>query len=402
MFRRGDLLRVRGELWLFSALAGATLVASAGCSEHRISLQEFIAMQQAEPLSPATTQPAPLQEQEVSLLDHELGPYTVGAGDVLTVVVSGLDQAASLPSLQVRVDRNGEIQLPQAGALKVAGLELEDVEDMIHDAYVPKYLRDAVVNVTVVSPETTNVLVTGAVTLPGLVKLRRTERNALYALIMAGGFTELASGEMTLRRIRRPGEEVTLNLTEPEQLRAALALAPLEHGDIIRVRAATPNTVFVGGLVMAPHPQSYPPGTQVNVLQAIAAAGGLRTDVTPREGTLIRRVSGRDVQVKLDLDRISSGRDPNLVLASGDVLWVPDTIETRIQDWMNRNLFIRAGASATYGLNYNMPGVDFLNTAARQSQIGGTGSGGNLQDSFDPFGFLLRNQALQNLQTAVP
>ena len=69
---------------------------------------------------------------------------------------------------------------------------------------------------------------------------------------------------------------------------------------------------------------------------------------------------------------------------------------TRVQDWINRNIFIRAGATATYNLNYSMPGVDFLNTAARQSQIGGAGS--NLQDSFDPFGFLLRNQALQNLQ----
>jgi len=230
------------------------------------------------------------------------------------------------------------------------------------------------------------------VTQPGLVQLRRTERNMLYALIGAGGVSELASGAATLRRLRDPEAEETYNLTDPAQLQAALALAPLEHGDIIQVHAAPLNTVFVGGLVQRAGPQPYPAGTEVNVLQVLAAAGGLRTDVHPKEGTLVRRMpDGTDAHIKLDLDRLAMGADPNLTLAAGDIVWVPETFETRLADFINRNIFIRAGVS----VNYNVSGVEFLNRRSQQSR--GLGGGGGLQDTFDPLGFLSRGAALQDL-----
>ena len=129
---------------------------------------------------------------------------------------------------------------------------------------------------------------------------------------------------------------------------------------MVAVEAANPNTVFVGGLVMAPSPQAYPPGTQVSVLQALAAAGGLRTDVIPREATLIRHMpNGKDVHVKLDLNRLGTGKDPNIQLAAGDILWVPHTIETRVQEWISRNIYFRAGADVR--ATYNVIGTkDFL------------------------------------------
>lgn len=150
--------------------------------------------------------------------------------------------------------------------------------------------------------------------------------------------------------------------------------------------------IFVGGLVNRPAPQAFPQGTQRSILQALAAAGGLRTDVSPREGTLIhRRPDGQDVQVKLNLNRLAKGLDPNITLASGDILWVPDTIGTRIQEWVNRNIFLRAGASVTY----NVSGIEFLNRHELQSGRGG----GSLEDSFDPFGFLTRGSLLQSVNT---
>ena len=218
----------------------------------------------------------------------------------------------------------------------------------------------------------------------------------LHAIVGAGGVSELASGRATLRRIRRPGVEATLDLTDPEGIKAALALNPLERGDVVTVHAATPNMVFVGGLVNTPRPQEYPPGVEMTVLQAIAAAGGLRTDITPREATLIRRMpDGGDTQVKLDLDRITTGEDENILLAAGDVLWVPYTVETRIQDFVNRNFFLRAGVS----VNYSVSGLEYMN---RHTQQGGGSRSGNLQDSFDPFGFLGRNTGIDAMVNRPP
>lgn len=387
--------RIRFPIALLGLVLGP--VGLAGCSDHRISVTEFLQMQAAMTEVP-TTQPVVPPEVEAAL-DRELGRYRVGPGDVVLISVYGLDATTTLTPIQVRIDKEGQLELPAVGKIPVAGKDILEVEQQVREALIPRVFQDVVINVTLIEPEATRVLVYGAVVNPGLVSLRRTERNLLFALVNAGGVSQLASGRVVLRRLREPGREVELNLLDPEELKAALALDPLRDGDVISVEAATPNTVFVGGLVNAPRPQSYPPGTTINVLQAIAASGGLRTDVTPTEMTLIRRMpDGEDVQVKLDIDRVQKGLDPNLTLAAGDVLWVPDTVLTRVQDWINRNVFVRAGATATYNLNYSMPGTDFLNTAARQSQIGG--GGGNLQDSFDPFGFLLRNQALQNIQNA--
>jgi protein involved in polysaccharide export with SLBB domain len=304
-----------------------------------------------------------------------------------------MDDIGIVPPVQVRVERNGEIRLPMIGRVLVNDLELEDVENVIRNAYVPKYYHDVSVHAEVVQALPTNVMVVGSVTAPGLVPLRRTERNMLFAIIAAGGASNMASGKVSLQRLRQPGADVTLNLLNPDELKTALALPPLDNGDIVTVQAAVPNIIFVGGLVNAPQPEVYPPGVEMTFLQAIAGAGGLRTDLTPTEATLIRRMpDGCDVHVKLNIDRILHGKDSNLSLLAGDILWVPYTWQTRVEEWINQHFYLRFGAAAT--VNYNVNGIEYLNRASQQS---GGGNNNNLQDTYDPLGFLNRNTALQTL-----
>jgi len=366
-------------------------LALAGCAaNHEISLDDFLKMQSARV---ATATDVGEGESEDSPVDRYLTAYHIGPNDVLEVTLTGLNEPTASSLYRARVGKQGQIDLPLVGVVQVGGMELADAESAIQAAYVPDVVRNArdlAVNIKVVTFDQTNVIVTGAALTPGLIPLRRTERNLLYAMAGAGGATGDASGRVTLSRVRRPGERVSFDLTDPAQLAAALEIAPLENGDIVRVEAATPNMVFVGGLVNRPGPQVLPPGARLSMLQLLASAGGLRTDVFPRAGTLLRRMpDGRDVRVKLNLNRIKSGEDENILLAAGDVLWVPETIETRVQDFINKNVFLRAG----FSLNYTMDGQDFLNNAARRS----TFNTGNTQNSFDPLGFLSRNAALQNL-----
>jgi len=360
---------------------------SAGCQQpdNRISLQEFLQKEEASKAASAAQviQASPAVEQQ-------FGPYKVGPGDVLQMVLSTGQQLPGPPTL-LRVDREGKIKLPVVGPVQVGGKELEDVENAIRAAYVPGVFAEAVVHVDIAAPQTTKVVVRGAVTLPGLVQLRRTERNILHAIIGAGGLSQVAGGKATLRRMRNPGETFTYDLTDPVQVNEALALAPLDNGDIITVHSAQLNNVYIGGLVNRPAPLVLPPGVELTALQAFAGASGLRTDVTPKDGTLIRRMpDGSDVHVKLDLNRMSRGEDPNIVLAAGDILWVPDTLETKVQEWINRNIFMRAGVSVTYSVT----GIEFLN----RRELQGSGvSGNNQETNFDPLGFLNRNQALNDL-----
>ena len=335
-------------------LCAALLVvfAVAGCGgDNRISMEEFLEIQQRLDQAPG----APDSETaaaRTTRIDQQLGPYKVGPADVLTVTVIGGGQAAQAVTVQVRVCRDGTIELPLVGRVKVADMELEDVEQAIKKAYLGEVYQQATVIVVGAAAYATSVLVTGAVTSPGLVKLRRNQRSLLFAIVSAGGVSSMASGRVTLCRIRSPEEKVTLDLTDPEGVIEALGLAPLEDGDMVAAEAAEPNTVCVGGLVNAPRPQTYPPGVRVTVLQAIAAAAGLRTDVFPKEATLIRRMpDGQDVYVKLDLDRLTTGKDANIALAAGDILWVPHTLQTRFQEWVSRNIYVRGGINT--GLTYN-------------------------------------------------
>jgi polysaccharide biosynthesis/export protein len=334
-----------------SGVGLAVALLMAGC-DNRISLHDFQKMRAAGTKS-AATQPTPAAQ--TALLNRELGPTRIGPGDILQVTVTAAQEAGVapvVPALQVRVKSDGTIDMPLAGSIKVADLTLEDAEQAVLASY-GKYYRQASALVQVAQPAPTTVLILGAVANPGLQGLPGTERNLLFAMARAGGASQSASGSVTLQRIRQ-NETVTLNLRDPEQLKAALAMEPLESGDIVTVHSATPNTIFVGGLVLAASPQTYGPGTEMTVLQALAAAGGLRQDLTPTEATLIRRTDGKDVHVKLNLDRIAKGKDENITLAAGDILWVPHTAGTRVQEFFNQHFKYSAGAN--YNANYRDSG----------------------------------------------
>ena len=379
-------------LAILSIACVATVLAglAAGCvADHRISVAEFVAMKDRMAAPPPAVAPSEALEADPAVLDQYLGVYRVGPDDVLAVTVTGATEAP-VPSAQVRVDDQGQIDLPIVGPVMVDRMPLAKVEDAIQSAYVPGVVTQAVVHVELISAESTQVLVVGAVATPGLIPLRRTECDMLHAIAGAGGVSSATSGQVSLRRIREPGSEVVLDLTDAVQLKAALALAPLKSGDIVTVHAAIPNAVYVGGLVRRGAPQMYPSGANVTVLQALAAAGGVRTELRPLAATLIHRMPDeQDVHVRLDLERIRTGQDPNLTLAAGDILWVPETLGTQVLDFVNRNIFLRAGIS----VNYNVSGFEYLNRSGQQSG----GGGGGLQDRFDPFGFLGRGSALQQL-----
>lgn len=367
-------------------LGGAIAVmAGGGCSSDKtmISFDRFMEIQRQAGEAPTVTD---AQQGAATQAGDALGPFRVGPGDTLVVTLTGLNAEIPTP-VRVLAHGDGTITLPMAGAVKVGGLTLEDAEKAVSKAFVPTYVRDLSVHIDLGEYETTDVLVTGAVQTPGLVRLRRDQRTLLHAVIAGGGVTDATSGKATLERLRRPSEKIAVDLSKRTDLQTALTLPLLEDGDVVRVEAAFPNMVFIGGLVNAPAPQSYPPGARIRFLQALAASGGVRADLEPDEGRLIRQMpDGSDIHVKLDLDRLQKGRDENFILAAGDIIWVPETFETRVREFVNRNIFFRAGVS----VSYDPIQFEFTRRALRQDSPGGFSSAINdglrfgLQGAFFP------------------
>jgi protein involved in polysaccharide export with SLBB domain len=393
------MTRSKAVSWAVMAggLAIGGLLAGGGCSKSRtITLDQFVAEQRHLAERPTPTAAAP----EAAMISREMGPVRIGPDDVISVSVSSGDAKTILPLSEVRITSAGMAALPLVGNTQLAGLTLQEAEAAVRKAYMPAYMVECLALVRMVEPRFTSVVVLGAVGAPGIVSLQRGNRDILHAIAGAegpvpaaggataaaapGGVVSLAavanaSGRVTLQRIRQGGRAQLFDLRDPEGLRQALTLDPLDDGDIITVQGAQPNVIFVGGLVMSPSAQAYAPGTRVTVLQALAGAGGLHPYLFPRKGELIHRTAeGRDIHVDLDVKKISEGKAENVELAAGDILWVPHTTRTRILNFFNQIIYFRAGAAADAQVYYSKLYGDAAGTGTTPIFISGTPGGGTV------------------------
>ncbi len=355
----------------------AFLLVLPACADKRISVAELVKREEAV----AQTPPMPVDLAALALTD--VHPYQVRPGDILSIRMFGLaDERYTPVALDLRVHDDGRIVPPLVGPIEVQGLTLNQVEQAVIAAHVPKIVKDLSVYVQLADAEMTTVLVFGAATTPGLVKLRQNERNILYALAVAGGFGETAtagglsrdiSGRVRYRPINPAHEEVVYNLADMNDLRRVLQAPPLESGDLLIVEAAESSAVYVDGVVNRPGPIMIPPRSTLSVLRAVMAAGGLRDYLDVKDATLIRTgANGEDVHVKLNLSEMLAGRKPDVALLAGDILHIPYTVDTFMQEWFFRNLI---PGPFNVGLHYD-PLAQYNANRALQ---GTTGNNGVLQ-----------------------
>jgi polysaccharide export outer membrane protein len=247
--------------------------------------------------------------------------YQVGPGDGLEVTVIGNDDLSRIPTVQT----NGAIVLPLLGEVQVAGLTVGEIQRKVTNLLAKDYLVNPQVVVKVREFNSQFVTVVGEVKQPGRKPLRGRTR-LIDALVEAGGFTPNASGEVVVSRSDGtfPGGEQRLqirlsggNLTVQDQINLEM---PLRNGDIIA--AAPKYYVTVDGEVNKPG--RYAIESDLTVTGAISLAGG-RTRFGA-DDVQVRRTdpeTGKATVIKVDLDRVRSGKKPDVVLKPNDVITVP-------------------------------------------------------------------------------
>lgn len=330
-------------------VCGLLLLLLAGCQEDtRISSQEFLAMQQGwVPIS--ATQPAEGEVVAEPVGWPTPGPYRVGPGDVVTVTIGGLESVGLPDAHTVRINEQGEIDLPTIGALRVEGDTLDKMQRRIESAYSPKYIRQTQVRVEMVTYRPTEVLVVGEVRTPTAVELRRDRSSIMAAILAAGGPSDNASGLVTVLPAYSVEQSYTVDLSRRENLARASRSGTLNAGDVVIMEQRANDRVFVEGLVNTPGPVEMPRGSQLSVIQAIAAAGGTLTVYQPKNATLLRRQdSGELIRVRLCLQDILAGTEPDLALAPGDVVLVPHGSDTRFEEFLARTFVFRWGMDTVF------------------------------------------------------
>lgn len=127
--------------------------------------------------------------------------YVLGPGDSLRILLWGMVQG----NWTAQVDRNGNVVLPQAGVIGVAGLTFTQAQDAVRKAY-ERYFANFEINVTMGSLRSVTVYVVGQVNRPGAYTV--SSLSTLVNALMAAGGPSYAG---TLRdiQVKREGKVIT-------------------------------------------------------------------------------------------------------------------------------------------------------------------------------------------------
>lgn len=219
----------------------------------------------------------------------------------------------------VRLSADGTVMLPLIGTVQLSGLTLTQAEEVVE-----QHLKDAGIyrspQVTITLTEGPNQVATVMGEVHSVVPVIGSRR-LLDVLAVAGGLPPTASHVLT---ISRPGlaEPLVVDLgTDP--LRSNLANIPIFPGDTIVISRI--GVVYMAGAFKAPGIIQLNQYAPLTLMEATATSGGLAFQGKYDDVRLIRTVGDHRTVVKLDIQRILHGKDPDPILQANDIVFLPDS-----------------------------------------------------------------------------
>lgn len=272
------------------------------------------------------------------------GRYTIGAGDILEFL--SFDDETLSREVTVRYD--GYISLPRVRDIKVAGLTRQEAEESIREAYGAIY-REPELSLTILTPDSKTYVVTGDVEDPGRYAYTR-ETSLWDAITLAGGLRDRGdtgtgggfvglTGQITkalvIRRLEGERKVYTYDmrgLGEPGRYEGDV---PIYYGDIVYVPEGV-NLVYVLGETLSPITVELTQG--MTLLQMLALSGGFNPSTARlREVVLLREVDDTNTDVHLvDIRAILKGKQEDIRLVPGDVVYIPRKRILRLQEFVTR------------------------------------------------------------------
>lgn len=288
--------------------------------------------------------------------DPPVGPeYVLGPGDVPLAHTWGSVES----TFAVPITRNGDVILPKAGTITLAGLTFQDAQKMIHQQ-ISRYYSGYQLSVTMGSLRTVRVYAVGEITRPGAynVSSPSSVSNVLYSV---GGPSKLGSLR-NIKVIRHNQTIATIDLYDFHLKGERRDDIALQLEDTILV---PPIGRAVGVTGYVERPAIYELKGETTLADILEMAGGIMAG-----GSLsriqIERVDGnaRKELLDVDLTRFYAGKDPgaNLPLRNGDLVKV-FPIDTRMYNTVSLTGFV--GHPGEYELK---PGMR-LGAALKRDQV---------------------------------
>lgn len=234
--------------------------------------------------------------------------YALNIGDIVSVSLSGSTEG----SADFEINRNGEIYMPNVGAVNLVGVHYRDLKSRISDAIGRKY-RGYDVTVSMSKLRGVRVYVTGFANDPGAYTVNSLS-TLVNAVLAAGGPS--AGGSFRSVKLYRNGHEVTdfdlyQLLRKGDRSKDPL----LQNEDVLFIPPAG-QQVAVFGSVNEPAIYESKPGESLS--DVLALAGG-PTNLAEHNRLVLYRLSDRD---SVGSREITTGQASTEQIASGDILQV--------------------------------------------------------------------------------
>jgi protein involved in polysaccharide export with SLBB domain len=233
--------------------------------------------------------------------------YVIGPGDLLRIRIWGQVNFTA----NIRVDRSGEIYLPQVGPVHVAGLPFQALDEHVRAA-VARVYRNFDLTADIGQIRAVQVYVVGQAHRPGTYTISSLS-TLVDALFASGG----PSVQGSLRHIylKRGGKTIVdFDLYDLLVSGDKSKDAKLESGDIIFIPAAGPQVALTGSVR---RPGIYELRDDTTIQQILTAAGGAST-VAAGARIAIERIQDHDERAAMEVAFDPTGLAT--VLRGGDIV----------------------------------------------------------------------------------
>jgi polysaccharide export outer membrane protein len=262
----------------------------------------------------------------------------ISAGDLLDLSVFDTPEL----SAKLRVDEHGNVSPPLAGVLPVSGMTAEQAADAIAVRLgETNILKDPHVSVTVLEYATQGVTVVGEVKNPGVYPLLGAH-GVLDLISAAGGVTSSAGKDVTVTRRDDPSHPVITTIGSKPGSTTGFNV-DIHPGDTVMVSHA--GIVYVIGDVGKPGGFLIENNDRLTVLQALALAEGTNRTASLSQAKLIRKTHAGREEIPVPLKKLLANKSPDLMLADGDILFVPGSAMKNALRTMESVLPSAAGAA---------------------------------------------------------
>lgn len=238
--------------------------------------------------------------------------YRLGAGDVIRITVY---QNADL-SFETRVSDNGLLSYPLLGALKVGGLTVTELEQLIAEGLRKgEFVKQPQVTVVLMQVRGYQVSVLGQVQRAGRFPLEQANTRLSDVLAQAGGIIPLTGADLVTVIGKRNDKPFRLEIDLPRIFAADSATVDvvLQNNDVIWVDRA-PQFYIYGEVQRA---GAFRLERGMTLMQGLAAGGGL-TQRGTEKGIRVHRKGAARTEV------LQPGMDDSL--RDGDVIYVRESL----------------------------------------------------------------------------